>query len=233
MLCLMIFVAALVYSQSVVYSVSGIVADETEIPIENVSVYENGTLLRGVTDSNGYIAFTTERQEIILSFSHISYELEAVQFHLENIEKTTEGIYFVRVSLQKKNVLLPEVSVKANIPVFAFENNQLSHYDKTGEEIETIPMTFHRVSNQKSVLNPNWVQEIVIDKAENRCYAQFIVNGIITLREIDLKSGNLMREIYVNHPFPEKIQIYNNCVYADRSLSFPDKKSLYRMRIND
>ena len=417
------------------YKLSGVVSNEKGMPIENVSVYENGTLLRNVTDVEGRFIFETDSEEPLLSFSHVSYELEAVQLHLATLEKTDDNVYHVRILLRRKTVLLPEVSVKTNVPVlayenkeiwvvdyvvnqtgiillsnrlkenvvlhlnwnqdtlakqrvakkfdsfyidafnhihllskdsayqlycdnetihllygttsydfhamlppvalatdsvlvlkfyqtanqelnyllinrntsevsmlanlenerkkemvqqwgrdnkryadvttamygisfnddvrkegykyraltrpiynpivcladeiwlFAFENNQLMRYDKVGELLEKVPIAFHRVSNRSNVLNPNWVQEIVVDKAENRCYVQFVVNGIVTLREIDLENGTLTHEIRLDkHPFPEKIQICNNriyYIYAERSSNFSDKKSLYQMTINN
>ncbi len=65
----------------------------------------------------------------------------------------------------------------------------------------------------------NWADMIYQDKANGRFYAKFINNGIITLKEIDINKGDIIREIHLeNKLFPEKIKIYDNHIYYIYSL---------------
>ncbi len=81
-----------------------------------------------------------------------------------------------------------------------------------------------------------WDKNIIMDQATGRCYAQFTTDGIVTLKEIDLESGKVKREIRLtDHSFPQNIQVYNGDVYYlyldKRRVVDKDKRSLYKMKL--
>ena len=74
------------------------------------------------------------------------------------------------------------------------------------------------------------------DAVQGKCYGQFITDGMVTLKEINLKNGNVGESYKLDrHYFPAKIQVYDGYVYylfLDSRKQNGDKRSLYRLKIN-
>ena len=123
------------------------------------------------------------------------------------------------------------------IYVFDFEGDKLLKFDDVGNKISEIDMTFHRTTYFKnSRLGNSWDKTLIIDKALGKCYAQFTKDGLVTLKEIDLQTGKIKKEIKLTqHTYPENIQIHNGTVYYKfidvRQTVGKDCRSLYKMEL--
>ena len=104
---------------------------------------------------------------------------------------------------------------KLLIYIINFVESQIEHYNSDGKEIEIIPIEFN---------NHQYVKEkIFIDEVSNKVYALFKKGATTTLREINLKTGELTNSIQIpNYAFIENIKVRDDVVYF-----------LYKQRINE
>ena len=91
---------------------------------------------------------------------------------------------------------------------------------------------------RRDALDNPWDKKLIYDKARKECYAQFISSGTVTLKKIDLETGNII-DTYIldDHYFPENIQVYDGVVYyqfIDSRMTFgKDCRSLYKLIIEN
>ena len=134
-----------------------------------------------------------------------------------------------------KPIYCPALYVGGNIYVFDFENDNMLKYDNCGNQMDSCGIAFHRTGYYKNLeINSSWDNRLVVDDATNQCYAQFITDGIVTLKEVDLSDGKIKREIRLSdHTFPQNIQVYNGEVYYlflnNMQTAGRDRRSLYKM----
>lgn len=70
-----IFFLTFLFSQDTSIFISGKVIDvTTNLPLNNVSVFGQGTLQGTITNANGYFEFSSKQQNIVLAFSFLGYE---------------------------------------------------------------------------------------------------------------------------------------------------------------
>lgn len=135
-----------------------------------------------------------------------------------------------------KSVYCPLFLISNYIYIFDFENETLKKFDATMEIVSVCPITFHETTfNKKLVIGNPWKENVVVDKYSGKCYAEFENGGCVTLKEIDLDSGEIVRQITLDkHVFPTNIQIFNGYVYylfRNMTSVSIDKRSLYKMKI--
>ena len=123
------------------------------------------------------------------------------------------------------------------IYVFNFENDKLYKFTENGIWISACDLTFHRTTYRKnSRIGNTWDKKLIIDKALGKCYAQFTKDGLVTLKEVDLQTGTIKKEIKLTHHYyPENIQVHNGTVYYKfidvRQVNGRDCRSLYKMKL--
>ena len=61
--------------------------------------------------------------------------------------------------------------------------------------------------------NNNWEQTIIIDETKNKAYTTFLNGATLTVKEIEIKTGNTKNVITIEKPFPEKVKINNGFIY--------------------
>ena len=111
-------------------------------------------------------------------------------------------------------------------------------YDNEGKYLGKKEISFHlksKYARRDAPGNP-WDKKLIYDKARKECYAQFTSDGTVTLKKIDLESGNVIATyILDDHYFPENIQVYDGTVYyqfIDSRMTFgKDCRSLYKMEL--
>lgn len=85
-----------------------------------------------------------------------------------------------------------------------------------------------------NIPNP-WDENVIVDVAKGKCYGQFITDGMVTLKEINLKNGNVGEAYKLDqHYFPTKIQVYDGYAYylfLDSRKQNGDRRSLYRVKL--
>lgn len=123
-------------------------------------------------------------------------------------------------------VFAPLFILGDSIYIINFVDSQIEHYDMDGKEIDIVPIEFNDFKNIK--------EEILIDEASRKVYSLFQKNAITTLREIDLKTGNLTRSIQIpDYAFIENIKVRDDVVYFLYTERLNDEyKQLYKLRLN-
>jgi hypothetical protein len=83
--------------------------------------------------------------------------------------------------------------------------------------ITAVPISFHRGSTGVNPLANNdlaendgwrWGTRILADGATHEMYAMFLRSGMVMIRKINPKTGNLGNATIIPFPFPEKIKLY-------------------------
>jgi len=102
----------------------------------------------------------------------------------------------------------------------------IEFYDNEGQ------FSYKLALQTDSVREGRWVGDILTDPFTNFVYTAFISNGSVSLYEIDLNSGKLIKRTVLYHPFPQKIKVYGRRAYylydvAGRA----DNKMLFRQYI--
>jgi hypothetical protein len=140
--------------------------------------------------------------------------------------------------LMLQEIYVPLLNVDNKIYIFDFQKDYVYKYDEQGEYLGKKEISFHlksKYARRDAPGNP-WDKKLIYDKARKECYAQFTSDGTVTLKKIDLESGNIVATyILDDHYFPENIQVYDGTVYyqfIDSRMTFgKDCRSLYKMKL--
>jgi hypothetical protein len=112
------------------------------------------------------------------------------------------------------------------ICIFNIPERQIEFYDMKGAYSYKLAL---RIDEK---IEGRWSDEITVDEVSGKAYTTFIRNGIFTLYEIDLNTGNLKKRLTIFHPYPEKIRMYSGYVYYLYDVpGSADNKMLYRQKI--
>lgn len=140
--------------------------------------------------------------------------------------------------LMLRSVYCPVFGIGNKLYLFAFPEDALIVFDQNGQQERSMEVNFHKnlgtgLSQHLTSNNP-WDKNLIFDPVRMMMYAQYKTNGIVTLREIDLRDGKTKREIQLtDHIFPQNIQVYDGNVYylyCDKT-RMVDKRSLYKMML--
>ena len=140
--------------------------------------------------------------------------------------------------LMLQEIYVPLLNVDNKIYIFDFQKDYVYKYNDKGRYLGKKEISFHlksKYTRRDAPGNP-WDKKLIYDKARKECYAQFTSDGIVTLKKIDLESGNVIATYVLNdHYFPENIQVYDGVVYyqfIDNRMTFgKDCRSLYKMEL--
>ena len=113
------------------------------------------------------------------------------------------------------------------ICVFNIPNNQMEFFDLDGNYSYKLQLKAEKAGEGK------WTHDIIIDEFNLKVYTTFLKNGVVSLFEIDLNTGELIKKMSVFHFFPQKLKIYDNYIYYlyDDPAS-PDNKMLFRQLLH-
>ncbi len=168
------------------------------------------------------------------------FEYGEVMDPITQEEKTKNSDYRhdPRMRVMLPAVYSPIVSINNRLYLFDFENDNLSVYNNLGEFMSKSVIAFHKKTGYAKNLKTNnpWDKNVIVDAAKGKCYGQFITDGKVTLKEINLKNGNVGEAYKLDqHYFPTKIQVYDGYAYylfLDSRKQNGDRRSLYRVKIN-
>jgi hypothetical protein len=123
-------------------------------------------------------------------------------------------------------IFAPLVKMGDSLIIFNYVDDKLEFLTQDGEIINEIPISFHK--------NKFWKEEIYVDEPSRKVYSLFKQNGITGVREINLKNGELGKEIKIpDFVHIENIKIRDNVLYflyiEKQGLEY---KKLYKMYIN-
>ena len=140
--------------------------------------------------------------------------------------------------LMLQEIYVPLLNVDNKIYIFDFQKDYVYKYNDKGRYLGKKEISFHlksKYARRDAPGNP-WDKKLIYDKARKECYAQFTSDGTVTLKKIDLESGNVIATYVLDdHYFPENIQVYDGTVYyqfIDNRMTFgKDCRSLYKMEL--
>ena len=140
--------------------------------------------------------------------------------------------------LMLQEIYVPLLNVDNKIYIFDFQKDYVYKYNDKGRYLGKKEISFHlksKYARRDAPGNP-WDKKLIYDKVRKECYAQFTSNGTVTLKKIDLESGNVIATYVLDdHYFPENIQVYDGVVYyqfIDNRMTFgKDCRSLYKMEL--
>lgn len=114
--------------------------------------------------------------------------------------------------------------IKEEVYIFDHLNREIRRMSKSGDVKEKMAIDYPNQSK--------WKREIYIDEIRGEAYTLFIRNGIKTLAEIDLKSGQLLGEYKITFPFATHPMVRDGVLYfLYKDSIYDDTNRLYRWRI--
>ena len=129
----------------------------------------------------------------------------------------------------------PLYAIDNKFYLFAYTDHETIVFDAVGNELERYPLTFHeyRKWNGKMVPDRRWKQKMMYDAARKEFYTFFVVDGIYTLKRIDIKTGTATSVMDLNKfPFAQNMRIHNGVLYFIYPTGFNHRKALYQVKID-
>lgn len=149
--------------------------------------------------------------------------------NLNSINQSRElecEIWFYQKILSKP-IYCPLKSINDSLYLFDHVNDEIIVLDNNGDIITERSLLYDDKRKPR-------LQEILVNEEKSMAYAYYIVNGIGTLKPINLVSGEVEGSITLNeHRFPEHVKASGNYIYyLYKELGYDDKYRLYRQPIN-
>jgi hypothetical protein len=109
--------------------------------------------------------------------------------------------------------------------VFNHEVDSLHLFKTTGERISTSYITYSNPNEKK--------REILIDRVTGKFYYKHLANGLVHLKEIDVMTGNSVRNYVIEEmTFPEKVDVNDGAIFYLHKMKNEAGKRLYRLPLN-
>jgi hypothetical protein len=145
--------------------------------------------------------------------------------------------------LKQRNVRVPIISYRNQMVLFNFFANELEFFNDKGRSVRKVKTMFHTmwyydVHGKKAydLDVVNFTQDIIVDDKTGKVFTiwRTALTGRYTLKELDLDTGEIVREIQIpDHPFIDKVLVHNNQVwFMFRDRQEQKYKSLYTMFMN-
>ena len=118
---------------------------------------------------------------------------------------------------------------------FNFDQDRIVIYNDEAERISTVPMTFHRrrTWNGEWEKLKSWERFVMMDAPRNKFYTAFEEEGIMTIKEIDIKTGKASDVVQLtNFHFVKKPKIHNGILYFLYPTGYDHRKAMYQVRID-
>ena len=214
------------YGQEVVYFASNRNSGKTEVLCDIYGSSREMAKNWDIDDIRSQRAYTG-KSEFVADMPNYERPMEREDFDEDLIKR-----------LMFQEIYAPLLKVDDNLYIFDFQKDYIYKYDSEGNYKSKAEISFHLKSKyaRRDALGNPWDKKLIYDKARKECYAQFITDGTVTLKKIDLESGNVIATyILDDHYFPENIQVYDGTVYyqfIDSRMTFgKDCRSLYKMKL--
>ena len=129
----------------------------------------------------------------------------------------------------------PLYAIDNKFYLFAYTDHETIVFDAVGNELEHYPLTFHEYRKWNGKMEPDrrWKQKMMYDAARKEFYTFFVVDGIYTLKRIDIKTGTATSVMDLNKfPFAQNMRIHNGVLYFIYPTGFNHRKALYQVKID-
>lgn len=116
--------------------------------------------------------------------------------------------------------------INGSVYVFDHVNSVIRDFSRTGRKGDKIPISYHDL--------PKWDMFITVDEIRGEAYTSYTKNGVITLAEIDLSTGELLKIHELPRQFAHEVTVRDGVVYfLYQERNYDDVNRLYRLRIKD
>lgn len=120
---------------------------------------------------------------------------------------------------------IPLIKIQSLFYLFNFGQDELEIIDLEGNTLSSTSLSFHHART--------WEQQILVDDINNKAYAVFSKNGIYSIANINLETGEIASLIKVpNLPHIEKMKVHNGKLYFLFKGNIENRyKELYSMNL--
>ena len=128
----------------------------------------------------------------------------------------------------------PIFVLRDSLVLFNFEADKIEFFDKRAQMIGETPMKFHRYLkwNKESPMKDSWKKQVLVDLVKKECYAVFEDESVMTIKKIDLKTGNAKVMAVLSDFHVVQLPMVNDgTLYFLYHTGPTHSKALYRMRI--
>jgi len=124
--------------------------------------------------------------------------------------------------------------------IFNHPNSSIDFFNQEDSLVQSTAINYHLIKNKdiqnlvsSLTRNDKWQEEVFIDQGTKKAYTSFInLNGTKIVKEINLKTGQLIRAIKIPFPYVEKIQFRNGFMYyIYKGWGENQKKKLFRQQL--
>lgn len=137
------------------------------------------------------------------------------------------GANYFTQSVYYKELYAPMFKKNDSIYVFDYYKDRLFTFNLKGEKVDSVSI-YHHYEPKKT----GWRKKLVQDIENGNIYALCEKDGICSLRQVDLKSGNLGPDIVFEHRYIDKIAVSGGMAYyVYRPFESAQKKFLYRAKL--
>ena len=137
-------------------------------------------------------------------------------------------------------IYAPIYKIGDSIVIFNHPNSSIDFFNEQDTLVGSTIMTYH-ISENKDIQNlvsaitrdNKWQKEVFIDHSTKKAYTSFMnLNGTITIKEINLHTGQLIRSIKIPFPYVKKIQFRKGFMYyIYKGWGESQKKKLFRQQL--
>ena len=109
--------------------------------------------------------------------------------------------------------------------IFDHYKDMLFKYDENNNPIDSITISYHTDPETRK----NWEEMLIKDDETDKIYGVFLRNGMCELRELDMKTGEVLAAFQLNYKWVEKIKIKGEyAYYIYRPHGSTQRKYLYK-----
>lgn len=174
--------------------------------------------------------------ELMMELYRSEYKWADIRIKLWAKEKENEtgvdaeiwvGANYFTQSVYYKELYAPMFERNDTVFVFDHYKSLLFRYDRLGNSIDSLPIFHHFQAKQSG-----WETKLIQDQTTGQVYSVYEKAGKVSLRLIDLTTGEMKETVPLHFKYPEKILIRGNSVYYTyRPFETAQKKYLYREKL--
>ena len=163
-----------------------------------------------------------QEYQLRIATSTAPQSIHATTETIENSRKLLQDIFWYKTNLTKP-AYHPLIQIQDSVYIFDHTKKECSVYNFAGYRIRTFDFNYSDLEG--------WTHTLITDSDSKKIYATTIINGMVTLHQVNKLSGNIDQSFkLLEHSFPTQIKVKSGFVYYfyDNSSGF---KKLYRQRL--
>lgn len=128
----------------------------------------------------------------------------------------------------------PVFNNKNKLYYFNFDQDRIMTYNNAAKRIDSIPMTFHKRLTWKGEWEKlkTWKRIVMMDAPRNKFYTAFEEEGIMTIKEINIKTGKTTDVVRLSYfYFVQNLKVHNGILYFLYPTGYDHRKALYKVRL--